>query len=374
VLTPEQFKRYLDVSELERYDDKEGIMMTWVAAGFLAAVRLRAAAEDPVESRVQRYKEQLNLTDEQLPKIREIVKKQIEDMKAVLTDEQKTRLDRRRRRGSGQQRPGQPGQRPAATFKLPRRPGCPPPTTSRPRSASPTTRSPRSTRSATPSARRCGPSSRTAAAATGGQNLAEDFNAFMEKSKEETTRRSSRLLTDEQKPKFDEAVKAFAANQPARPRTVGNRAAAGYARRARRPRHGEPQDRGRQGADAVKGLVKKVMEVMERLEPPSAKSAPRSTRPRRTRTSPTPPVGEKITKIMKDPPRLEKELAAARKGLTEVVTNRRSWSSSGAASSLASRTNKKPRAGEPRPGFFRFRRSGIVSRSSSRSDTWTSWA
>ena len=83
-------------------------MMTWLAVGAVLFAA-QGQQEDPVESRVQRYKDQLNLTDEQVPKIREIVKKQIEDMRAVLTDEQKTRLDSgggRGNRGPG----GQGGQ------------------------------------------------------------------------------------------------------------------------------------------------------------------------------------------------------------------------------------------------------------------------
>src|SRR5262245_4044456 len=67
-------------------------MMTWLAVGAVLFAA-QGQQQDPVESRVERYKQQLNLTDEQLPKIREIVKKQIDDMKAVLTDEQKQRLD-----------------------------------------------------------------------------------------------------------------------------------------------------------------------------------------------------------------------------------------------------------------------------------------
>jgi len=82
-------------------------MKTWVAVG---AVMLAAAPafaqqqqEDPVERSVQRLKDQLTLTDEQVSKVRDIVKKEREDVKAVLTDAQKTTYDQGGGRGN---RPG----------------------------------------------------------------------------------------------------------------------------------------------------------------------------------------------------------------------------------------------------------------------------
>src|SRR5258706_15381626 len=52
--------------------------------------------EDPVERQVQRYKDQLKLTDEQIPKVREVLKKEHDALRPVLTDTQKTTLDQGR--------------------------------------------------------------------------------------------------------------------------------------------------------------------------------------------------------------------------------------------------------------------------------------
>src|SRR6185295_11748198 len=71
-------------------------MKTWVAVGAVilaAAPAFAQQQEDPVERSVQRLKDQLTLTEEQVAKVRDIVKKEREDVKAVLTDAQKTTYD-----------------------------------------------------------------------------------------------------------------------------------------------------------------------------------------------------------------------------------------------------------------------------------------
>src|SRR5688572_1554752 len=57
--------------------------------------------EDPVDRQVQRLKEDLRLTDEQAAKARDIVKRQQEDLKGILTDEQKPRYEESLRGGRG---------------------------------------------------------------------------------------------------------------------------------------------------------------------------------------------------------------------------------------------------------------------------------
>src|SRR5262245_25501110 len=75
-------------------------MRTWLAVGAAVLAALPVGAQqqqpqqqDPVERQVQRLKDQLRLTDEQLPKVKEIVKKEIDELRAILTDEQKPRLE-----------------------------------------------------------------------------------------------------------------------------------------------------------------------------------------------------------------------------------------------------------------------------------------
>ena len=156
-----------------------------------------------------------------------------------------------------------------------------------------------------------------------GQNLGEQWTAFQEKSKEETTKKILAILTDEQKPKFEEAVKAFAAAQPATPSQDGNRGRGGSSldERVARMMENLKIDDAKE-ADAVKGLVRKVMEVMERLETAQRESRTKIDEAQKNKDLSDDAVGEKITEILKQHRDLEKELSGARKELTEVVTNR----------------------------------------------------
>jgi hypothetical protein len=289
------------------------MMITWVAFG---ALLLAQQQEDPVESRVQRYKEQLNLTDEQLPKIREIVKKQIEDLRAVLTDEQKARLDQG---GGGRGRGNNPGNGPGG-FNF--RGGWLPATNDLKTSVGLTDDQVTKLNEIRDAVRQ---EMRTFFQNRGrgnGQNLGEQWNAFQEKSKEETTKKILAILTDEQKPKFEEAVKAFAAAQPT-PSQDGNRGRGGSTldeRVARMMENLKIEDA--KEADAVKGLVRKVMEVMERLETAQRESRAKIDEAQKNKDLSDDAVGEKITEILKQHRDLEKELSNARKELTEVVTNR----------------------------------------------------
>jgi uncharacterized phage infection (PIP) family protein YhgE len=157
----------------------------------------------------------------------------------------------------------------------------------------------------------------------GGQNLAEQFNAFQEKSKEETTKKIKDLLTDEQKPKFDEALKAFAANQP-EPRTPGagggNRGGTVDERAGRVMENLKIEDA--KEADAVKALVKKVLEAVDKLDGYQRETRTKIDEISKNKDLSDAAVGDKIGEILKGHVDLEKEVAAARKALTEVVSNR----------------------------------------------------
>ena len=78
-----------------------------VGAVFALAGRLLAQQQqqqDPLERDVQRLKDRLTLTDDQVTKAREVIKKEREDVRAFLTDEQKKAFDEGSRLGQ-QQRP-----------------------------------------------------------------------------------------------------------------------------------------------------------------------------------------------------------------------------------------------------------------------------
>jgi hypothetical protein len=298
-------------------------MITWVAFG---ALLLAQQQEDPVESRVQRYKEQLNLTDDQIPKIREIVKKQIEDMRAVLTDEQKQRLDSG---GRGNRGPGGNNGNGNGGFNF--RGGWLPSTNDLKTSVGLTDDQVTKINEIRDAVRQEMRNFFQNRGRGNGQNLGDQWNAFQEKSKEETTKKIVALLTDEQKPKFEEALKAFAANQsqPGQGGRDNNNSNQDFAAR----RAGSIDERvGRvmenlkiedaKESDAVKGLVKKVIEVMDRLEAAQRDSRNKIDEALRNKELSDDAVGEKITEIMKTHRDLEKELSGARKELTEVVTNR----------------------------------------------------
>jgi hypothetical protein len=288
--------------------------------------------QDPVESRVERYKQQLNLTEEQVPKIREIVKKQIDDMKAVLTDEQKARLDNPFGGGRGGNN-GQGNNQGNGFGNF--RGGWLPPTNDLKTSVGLTDDQVTKINEIRDAVRQemrtfFQGRGRRGQGNQGGQNLAQDFQAFQEKSKEETTKKILAILTDEQKPKFEEALKAYAANQPQSGQggqggqggqDFAARRAGSLDERVARIMEGLKIEAAKE-ADAVKSLVKKVMEQMDRLDAYNRDTRTKIDEASRNKDLSDSAVGEKITEIMKGHNDIEKDLAAARKALTEVVTNR----------------------------------------------------
>jgi len=301
-------------------------MMTWLAVGAVLFAA-QGQQQDPVESRVDRYKQQLNLTDEQVPKIREIVKKQIDDMKAVLTDEQKQRLDNPFGGGrGGQGGQGNNGQGNGNGFGN-LRGGWLPSTDSLKTSVGLTDDQVTKVNEIRDAVRQEMRNFFQNRGRRGGQNLGQDFQAFQDKSKEETTKKILALLTDEQKPKFEEALKAFAANQG----TPGQPGQGGQDFAARRAGSLDERVAGIMGnlkiedakeADAVKSLVKKVMELMDKLDAYNRDTRTKIDDTQKNKDLSDDAVGQKITEIMKGHNEIEKELSAARKALTEVVTNR----------------------------------------------------
>jgi hypothetical protein len=304
-------------------------MKTWVAVG---AVLLSATAafaqqqDDPVERTVQRLKDQLTLTDDQVSKVRDIVKKERDDVKAVLTDTQKQTYDQggggRGNRGAGGN--NGPGNGTGNGFGNFRGGAWLPPTNDLKTQLSLTDDQVTKVNEIRDAVRQ---EMRTffqnnRRGNGGGQNLADQFNAFQEKSKEETTKKIKDILTDEQKPKFDEALKAFAANQPA----PGGFGGFGGNRGTVDDRVGRVMDslkiEDAKESEAVKGLVHKVIEAMDKLDAYQRETRTKVDDVSKDKDLSDTAVGEKIESILKGSRDLEKDLAGARKALTEVVTNR----------------------------------------------------
>ena len=304
-------------------------MKTWVAVGvgvlLSAGTAFAQQQDDPVERSLQRLKDQLKLTEEQLPKVREILKKQHEDVKALLTDEQKTTYDqggggRGNRPGGNNNNGNGNGNANPGGFNGFRGGAWLPSTNDLKTELSLTVEQVTKIYEIRDAVRQ---EMRTFFQNRGrgnNQNLAEQWNAFQEKSKEETSKKIKDLLTDEQKPKFDEALKTFAANQPATPTFGGNRGGTLDERVGRVMDTLKIEDA--KEADAVKGLVKKVMEIMDRLDAYQRESRTKIDEAAKNKDLSDSAVGDKIQEILKGHLELDKELAGARKQLTEVVTNR----------------------------------------------------
>ena len=299
-------------------------MKTWVAVG---AVLLSASAafaqqqsEDPVERTVQRLKEQLTLTDEQVTKVREIVKKEREDVKAVLTDAQKTSYDQGG--GRGNRAPGGNNNAPGGANNFAGfRGGAWLPATNDLKTQLSLTDDQvtkiNEIRDAVRQEMRTFFQNRGRNNNGGGQNLGEQYTAFLEKSKEETSKKIREILTDEQKPKFEEALKAFAASQPAPGAGRGGNVDDRVTRAMETLKIEDAKE-----AEAVKGLVRKVVEAMEKVDANQRETRTKIDEISKDQNLSDTAVGEKIEAILKEHRDLEKDLAGARKALTEVVTNR----------------------------------------------------
>src|SRR5262249_53377095 len=132
----------------------------------------------------------------------------------------------------------------------------------------------------------------------GGQNPAQDFPAFQEKSKEETTKKILALLTDEQKPKFEEALKAFAGNQGQPGQDFTARRAGSLDERVTRIMENLKIENAKE-ADAVKSLVKKVMELMDKLDAYNRDTRTKIDEAARNKDLSDDAIGQKIQEIMK---------------------------------------------------------------------------
>jgi len=291
-------------------------MKTWVAliAVFASAgTAFAQQTDDPVERQVQRYKDQLTLTDDQVSKVRDILKKEREDLRSALTDDQKTKLDQPRGNRGANFTPGAGGFGGARSNWLP-------PTNDLKTQLSLTDDQVTKINEIRDALRQQQRTFFRNRGRNNGGNPADDFAAFQEKSKQETTQKIRDLLTDEQKPKFDEALKAYAAQQPAVPDFGGRRGGTLDERVARVMDALKVEDS--KEATALKGLIHKVMELMDNLDTYQRESRTKIDETSRNKDLSDTAVGDKIQELLKGHRDIEKDLTGARKELTEVVTNR----------------------------------------------------
>jgi Spy/CpxP family protein refolding chaperone len=292
-------------------------MKTALAAGLLALLAGAARAqEDPVDRQVQRLKESLQLSDDQAAKVKEILKKQSEDLRSVLNDEQKRRYEESLS-GGGRGTRGGPG-------------GGAPPWAGGFRGGLPQTEELKTQLTLTDDQVSKINALRDAAREEirnlfrnrqPGANPFEDF----QKLRDQTHAKIRELLTDEQKPKFDEILKNVQSQQ----QDPGG----GGDRRGRGDRGGTLDERAArvmetlrvekpEEAEAIKGVVKKVLELMDKLETYQRDSRGKIEELSRNREVSDEAVGDKIEELRKGQKEIEKELAGARQQLAEIVTNR----------------------------------------------------
>jgi Spy/CpxP family protein refolding chaperone len=269
--------------------------------------------EDPVDRQVNRLKEQLRLTDEQAAKARDIVKKQQDDIKGLLTDEQKPRYEESLRGGgrgngnnpgAGNNNPGRGNQGRGGWF--------------------PSTDDLKS---------KLGLSDEQVTKINEMRDgIREEMRKMfqnrenrpgpdaLEKLRTETTAKMRDLLTDEQKPKFDEALKSV--QTPGAGGTFGggrggNSVDERVTRAMEALKFEKPEE-----ADAVKGLVRKVVELQEKVETTLRENRGKLDEILKDTALSDDAVGDKLNEIRKPGKEFEKQLADARAKLVEVISSR----------------------------------------------------
>lgn len=292
-----------------------------VGAVFFLAGRLLAQApaqEDPVERDLGRLRRDLNLTEEQVPKAREILKKQHEDLRTILTDEQKKAYEqggggRGNRGGNNPQQPGG-----GNTF----RGGWYPSTDDMKKELSLTDEQVTKMNAVRDGVRE---ELRRMFQNRRGPGGGADIQAAMEKLRDETTAKMREVCTDDQKAKFDELIKTYRATQE-QP-GAGNRGAGGgrggpsVDERVARVMETLKVENATE-ADAIKGVVKRVIELMDRLDAHQREARTKIDEASRNRELSDEAIGDRIDEVRKGQLDIEKELKTARKDLADIVTNR----------------------------------------------------
>ncbi len=287
-----------------------------VGAVFLLAGRLLAQApaqqQDPVERDLGRLTRDLNLTDEQVPKAREILKKQSDDLRTILTDEQKKTLDQggRGNRGNNNNQPGG-----GNTF----RGGWYPSTDDMKKELTLT-----DDQVTKMNAVRDGVREELRQMFQNRRGGGADIQAAMEKLRDTTTAKMRDVCTDDQKAKFDEMIKTYRATQEqpgAGTRGAGGRGGPSLDERVARVMETLKVENATE-ADAIKGIVKKVIELMDKLDAQQREARTKMDEAIRNRELSDEAVGDRIDEVRKGQLDIEKELKTARKELADIVTNR----------------------------------------------------
>ncbi len=287
-----------------------------------AAWAQNQAQADPVEERVRRLQQGLTLTEEQVVKARDIYKKQFDDIRGILTDDQKRRYDEMnsttaRGNNPGGNNPG--GNRPA--FGGRGNTGGLPSTdelkTQLSLSEDQVTKI-NALRDGLREELRNFFRNRTPG---------QDFQAWMEKTRDENTKKIREVLTEEQKPKFDEIVKTAQSQPPPAPggnnntTPRGGRGGGSLDERVARVMEALKVEKPEE-ANAIKDVVKRVLELMDKLDAAQRDTRTRIEEAARNAELSDAAVGDRIDEVRKAVKDAEKELAAARKDLADVVTNR----------------------------------------------------
>lgn len=293
-------------------------MRTWMAAGAVILAALPGSAQqqqqqqDPVERSVQRWRDQLRLTDEQVPKVREIVKKQYDDLRGILTDEQKPRLE-----DGGRGRGGPQGNAPGGGGRGGWYPGTDELKTQLGLSDEQVTKI-NEVRDGVRQEMRNFFQNR------GGRPPGQDFQAAMDKMRTDSIAKIKEVLKDEQKTKFDEVLKAFETQQQATPTPGGgNRGRGGSQVEDRVNRAMEVlKVTDAKEAEAIRSVVKKVAEAMEKLDTAQRDARTKFEEASRNTELSDEAIGDRLTELRKNLKDLEKELSTARQELADIVTNR----------------------------------------------------
>jgi hypothetical protein len=267
---------------------------------------------DPVEERVRRLRESLQLTEDQTIKAREIYKKQFDDIRGILTDDQKRRYDEM---NSG--RGGQAGNRGNQGFGGRGGFGGNLPSTDELKTQLSLTDDQVTKINAFRDSLR-----EEIRNFFRNRPQGQDFQAWMEKTRNENTAKIREVLTEEQKPKFDEIVKN-AQSQPQPTPGQSGRGGRGsslderVARVMETLRVEKPEE-----AEAVKAVVRRVLELSDKYEAAQRDGRSKIDDASRNRELSDEAVGDRIDEVRKATKDAEKELNAARKDLAEIVTNR----------------------------------------------------
>lgn len=307
-------------------------MKKWIAAAAalaLAAPVLAQETQDMAERMSQMLKQSLQLTDEQTAKVRDILRKQTEDIRGVLNDDQKKRYDDMGRMmggfGRGRDRGGPPGADRGGERGNDRggppwgggRGGWLPPTDELKTQLGLTDEQVSKINAIRDAAREEGRNffrNRP----EGGGDPRQAFEEFQQKSRENTAQKIRDVLTDEQKPKFDEALKNYQGQQE---RDRENRA---RARAEENLNHimEELKFGNATEADAVRPLVQKVLDLIQKLETFQREGRAKMDAASKNKELSEEAVGDTLKALRDGAREIEKELSAARKELLDVVNNR----------------------------------------------------